>query len=109
MVKAILVTGATGFLGYHVAKRLNDIGFRPRVLEAPDSRLEVLDGLDVDRCSGHLDDLTAVSAACGELELCPAPVPQAPSPPIADEVVAPPPPPSPPIDETATSARVRVN
>jgi dihydroflavonol-4-reductase len=67
-VKAILVTGATGFLGYHVAKRLNDIGFRPRVLEAPDSRLEVLDGLDVDRCSGHLDDLTAVSAACGGVD-----------------------------------------
>ena len=67
-MKAILVTGATGFLGYHVAKRLNDIGFRPRVLEAPDSRLEVLDGLEVDRCSGHLDDLTAVSAACGGVD-----------------------------------------
>lgn len=67
-MRAILVTGATGFLGYHVAKRLNDLGLRPRVIEAPNSRLEVLDGLDVERCSGHLDDLTAVSAACGGVD-----------------------------------------
>ena len=44
----ILVTGATGFLGYHVAKRLNQSGIRPRVLERPGSTLDVLQGLDVD-------------------------------------------------------------
>ena len=32
----VLVTGATGFLGYHVAKRLNEPGIRPRVLELRD-------------------------------------------------------------------------
>jgi dihydroflavonol-4-reductase len=60
----ILVTGATGFLGYHVAKRLNQIGIRPRVLERPGSTLDVLQGLDVERCAGHLDDPAAVRSAC---------------------------------------------
>ena len=30
-----LITGATSFLGYHVAKKLNQSGIRPRVLERP--------------------------------------------------------------------------
>ena len=63
-MNTFLVTGATGFLGYHVAKRLNEAGIRPRVLERPESRLEVLDGLDVERCAGHLDDPAAVRSAC---------------------------------------------
>lgn len=63
-MNTILVTGATSFLGYHVAKRLNQSGIRPRVLERPASRLEVLDGLDVEKCAGHLDDAAAVRSAC---------------------------------------------
>jgi dihydroflavonol-4-reductase len=43
----ILLTGASGFLGYHVAKRLNETGVRPRVLEVKD-----------------LEDPAAVHAAC---------------------------------------------
>ncbi len=60
----VLLTGATGFLGYHVAKRLNDVGIRPRVLELRDGRPEVLNRIDVERCAGYLDDPSAVRAAC---------------------------------------------
>jgi dihydroflavonol-4-reductase len=63
-----LVTGATSFLGYHVVKRLNQAGVRPRVLERPGSPLEVLDRLEVERCAGHLDDPAAVRLACNGVE-----------------------------------------
>ena len=36
-MRTVLVTGASSFLGYHVVKRLNEQGIRPRVLELPDS------------------------------------------------------------------------
>jgi dihydroflavonol-4-reductase len=61
---AVLITGATGFLGYHVAKRLNEAGVRPRVLELRDARPEVLDRLDVERGSGFLEDPAAMRSAC---------------------------------------------
>ena len=60
----VLITGATGFLGYHVAKRLNAAGIRPRVLELRDGRQEILNRLDVHRCAGYLEDAGAVRAAC---------------------------------------------
>ena len=60
----ILVTGATSFLGYHVAKRLNQSGIRPRVLERPGSNMGVLAGLDVEPWPGYLDDAAAVRSAC---------------------------------------------
>ena len=63
-----LVTGTTSFLGYHVAKRLNAAGIRPRVLELRDSKLEVLERLDVERCSGHLEDPDALRAACAGVD-----------------------------------------
>jgi dihydroflavonol-4-reductase len=63
-MKTILVTGASSFLGYHVAKRLNEQGIRPRVLELADSKREPLRTLDVSQCEGHLEDPRAVSAAC---------------------------------------------
>ena len=59
-----LVTGATGFLGYHVVKRLNEQGIRPRVLELADARREALETLDVSRSEGHLEDPRSLSAAC---------------------------------------------
>jgi dihydroflavonol-4-reductase len=65
----ILITGATGFLGYHVVKKLNAAGIRPRVLELrepkPDvpPKPDVLEQIDVERC-GYLDEAAAVRAAC---------------------------------------------
>jgi dihydroflavonol-4-reductase len=64
----VLVTGATSFLGYHVAKRLNEEGLRPRVLELPDSSLDRLSGLNVERCAGHLQDTAALGAACDSVD-----------------------------------------
>jgi len=64
----VLVTGATSFLGYHVVKRLNERGIRPRVLEWPASRTELLDRLDVERCPGSLAEASAVGAACAGVD-----------------------------------------
>jgi dihydroflavonol-4-reductase len=63
-MNTILLTGATSFLGYHVAKRLNALGLRPRVLEAKDSAPAALDRLEVERCPGTLDEPSAVREAC---------------------------------------------
>ena len=63
-----LVTGATGFLGYHVVKRLNSSGVRPRVLERRDAGTETLDSLDVERAAGHVEDASTVRAACDGVE-----------------------------------------
>lgn len=67
-MKTVLVTGASSFLGYHVAKRLNEQGLRPRVLELPGAKLDALNRLDVDRCRGDLGDPAAVNAACAGVE-----------------------------------------
>ncbi len=60
----VLVTGATTFLGYHVTKRLNQLGIRPRVLEWPGSDEAVFERLDVERRPGTLADVSAIAAAC---------------------------------------------
>jgi nucleoside-diphosphate-sugar epimerase/sugar lactone lactonase YvrE len=67
-VNRVLVTGATGFLGYHVVKQLNARGMRPRVLELPGSDAAPLARLDVERCGGDLDDEHAVRAACAGVD-----------------------------------------
>jgi dihydroflavonol-4-reductase len=63
-MNTVLVTGATSFLGYHVAKRLNEQGIRPRVLELPGSHYATIERLDVERCKGDLADSQAIGAAC---------------------------------------------
>lgn len=60
----VLVTGATSFLGYHVAKLLNEQGIRPRVLELRGSDEKPLSRLDVERCEGDLEDPKARETAC---------------------------------------------
>ena len=68
MTDACLVTGATSFLGYHVVRRLNASGLRPRVLERRDAATGILERLDVDRRHGHLEDPGAVRAACAGVD-----------------------------------------
>jgi dihydroflavonol-4-reductase len=63
-MSTVLVTGATGFLGFHVVRRLNEQGVRPRVLELRDSDRKPLGMLDVDVLEGNLEDPSAVEAAC---------------------------------------------
>jgi dihydroflavonol-4-reductase len=65
-VKPILVTGATGFVGWHVARRLIERGARVRVLVRDPARLRELDG--VEPVIGDLRDSASLNRAvegCG--------------------------------------------
>ncbi len=64
-LKPSLVTGASGFLGWHVARVLVERGHRVRALVRPGSRVE---GLDVETVTGDLRDpasLERAAAGCG--------------------------------------------
>jgi dihydroflavonol-4-reductase len=64
-VKPTLVTGASGFLGWHVARLLVERGHRVRALCRPASQLREL---DVERVSGDLRDVSSLEGAvqgCG--------------------------------------------
>lgn len=58
-----LVTGATGFVGCHVVRKLLARRERVRVLIRPRSPLQVLQGLDVERVTGDLTDRESVRRA----------------------------------------------
>ncbi|MCH9638827.1 MAG: NAD-dependent epimerase/dehydratase family protein [Betaproteobacteria bacterium] len=69
-----LVTGPTGFLGYHVIKRLNADGIRPRVLipigvDANSPALEVLKKQDVMLVEGDINDLEKLQTACKGIDI----------------------------------------
>src|SRR5208282_1993332 len=57
------VTGATGFLGSHVARVLAEQGSQLRLLVRPTSDLRNLDGLDADRVVGDLRDSASIEKA----------------------------------------------
>jgi dihydroflavonol-4-reductase len=59
-MKPVLVTGASGFLGWHVARVLLERGHRVRALLRPGSRV---DSLDVEAVSGDLRDTDSVARA----------------------------------------------
>jgi dihydroflavonol-4-reductase len=58
-----LVTGATGFLGSHVARALVGRGENVRVLVRPSSDLRALEGLDAERFTGDLRDRDSLGRA----------------------------------------------
>jgi dihydroflavonol-4-reductase len=65
----VLVTGPTGFLGYHVVKLLNERGVRPRVLMPRDGGAATpaassLLKLNVEVAEGGVDDKASLRAAC---------------------------------------------
>ena len=65
-MKPILVTGASGFIGWHVARQLLDRGERVRALVRPSSRIRELD--QIERVTGDLRDpasLDRAVAGCG--------------------------------------------
>jgi dihydroflavonol-4-reductase len=65
--RPVLVTGASGFLGWHVARALVERGFAVRALVRPGSSVE---GLRVERATGDLRDpasLERAVAGCGLL------------------------------------------
>src|ERR1700733_11031298 len=64
-MKPALVTGASGFLGWHVARVLRERGYAVRALVRPGSKVA---GLDVDAVTGDLRDqpsLARAVAGCG--------------------------------------------
>jgi len=65
-VKPTLVTGASGFLGWHVARLLTERGYRVRALCRPASELREL---DVERVSGDLRDSDSLETAVQGCEL----------------------------------------
>ena len=58
-----LVTGATGFVGSHVARQLLAKGDRVRVLVRRSSNLRALEGLTVERVEGDLNDSASLEHA----------------------------------------------
>jgi dihydroflavonol-4-reductase len=58
-----LVTGASGFVGSHVARRLVEAGDSVRVLVRPSSNLQLLEGLAVERVEGDLRDAPSLDRA----------------------------------------------
>jgi len=65
-VKPILVTGATGFVGWHVAKTLTERGWPVRALVRPSSRLREIDAEPV---AGDLRDRASLERAVAGCEL----------------------------------------
>lgn len=63
-----LVTGATGFLGSHLARLLCDRGDEVRVLVRSSSDLRRLRGLPVERVEGDVTDLPSVERAVDGVE-----------------------------------------
>jgi dihydroflavonol-4-reductase len=57
------VTGATGFLGSHVARVLAEQGAQLRLLVRPTSDLRNIDGLNADRVEGDLRDPASIEKA----------------------------------------------
>jgi dihydroflavonol-4-reductase len=64
-MKPVLVTGASGFLGWHIARMLVGRGYQVRALVRPSS---VVEGIEVERVTGDLRDeasLERAVAGCG--------------------------------------------
>jgi dihydroflavonol-4-reductase len=59
----VLVTGATGFVGSHLARLLAARGERVRVLVRPSSDLRALQGLPVEHATGDLRDAASLQSA----------------------------------------------
>ncbi|MHC4472785.1 MAG: NAD(P)H-binding protein, partial [Planctomycetota bacterium] len=59
----VLVTGATGFTGGALARKLRESGVPVRALVRPGSETEKLNALGVDLVEGDLTDLDSVAGA----------------------------------------------
>ena len=66
--KTCLVTGASGFIGRHVAKLLADEGAHVRVLVRPTSNTKFLDPLGVEKCLGNICDIPSLQKAMESVE-----------------------------------------
>jgi dihydroflavonol-4-reductase len=60
----VLVTGATGFLGQWLTRRLLDEGFEVRILARSKSKLEELADLKLEVAEGDVTNLSTLESAC---------------------------------------------
>ena len=60
----MLVTGATGLVGSHVAEQAADRGWRVRALVRPNADVSFLRGLNIELTQGDLDQPDSLTAAC---------------------------------------------
>jgi len=67
-VLRVLVTGATGFIGSHVARALIASGATLRVVHRPDSPTGLIDDLPADRVLGDILDPLSLAEACEGME-----------------------------------------
>lgn len=65
----ILVTGASGFIGGELTRKLIELGERVQVLVRPTSNLAYLDGHAVETHRGELDDPAVVARAVAEADV----------------------------------------
>jgi dihydroflavonol-4-reductase len=64
----VLVTGATGFIGSHIALALSRDGAALRVVHRRHSPTDLIDDLPADRCIGDILDPASLAAACDGVE-----------------------------------------
>ena len=64
----ICITGATGFVGSHIARRLAEAGHDLRLLTRASSDLSALDGIDFERAVGDLTDRGGLAEACRDVD-----------------------------------------
>ena len=60
----VLVTGATGFLGGWLVRRLLDEGIEVRIIKRPSSQLDEIEGLSLDIVPGDVTDEASLQEAC---------------------------------------------
>jgi dihydroflavonol-4-reductase len=66
---SIFITGATGFLGSHVARVLAEQGADLRLLVRPTSNLKNLEGLKAETATGDLRDAASLEKAMSGCEV----------------------------------------
>ncbi len=64
----VLVTGATGFIGSHVARALVERGDAVRILRRASSSLELLEDLTLEHAIGDILDAPSLTSACAGIE-----------------------------------------
>jgi dihydroflavonol-4-reductase len=65
----VLVIGASGFLGANLVRALLAKGEQVRAMVRPSSRLQVLEGLDVERVQADLTDAGSLQRVCQEMQI----------------------------------------
>jgi nucleoside-diphosphate-sugar epimerase len=65
----VLVTGATGFLGSHIAETLVQHGFKVRCTLRPSSSLKWLQNLDIEKVNVNFNDEASLQTACQNVDI----------------------------------------